>query len=89
MTHVRLDTKNTKISFTLAEEVFSDKVALWLSPDGNKLAYVRFDDEPVRQMEIPIYGVPGIPYFQYPEKLSLNYPKVNTNYPLFKFTINP
>lgn len=59
--------------------MFSGKTALWLSPDGNKLAYVRFDDTTVRRMLIPIYGIPGAPDFQYPAELPVNYPKVKLN----------
>lgn len=58
------------------EEVFSGKTALWLSPDGSKLAYARFDDTTVRRMLIPIYGIAGAPDFQYPADLPVNYPKV-------------
>lgn len=62
------------------EEVFSTKTALWFSPDGAQLAYVRFDDTAVRTMQIPIYGLPGA--FQYPEEIVIPYPKTGTPNPL-------
>lgn len=61
------------------EEVFSTKTALWFSPDGTQLAYVRFDDTPVRTMQIPIYGLPGA--FQYPEEIVIPYPKTGSANP--------
>lgn len=60
------------------EEVFSSKTALWFSPDGKKLAYIRFDDTKVPIITIPVYGVPGALEFQYPKSIGFNYPKVNT-----------
>lgn len=71
--------------FYVPEEVFSGKTALWLSPDGKKLAYVRFDDSPVRRINIPIYGIPGAPDFQYPAELPVNYPKVYYICELFEY----
>lgn len=62
------------------EEVFSTKTALWFSPDGSQLAYVRFDDTAVRTMQIPIYGLPGA--FQYPEEIVIPYPKTGSPNPL-------
>lgn len=62
------------------EEVFSTKTALWFSPNGAQLAYVRFDDTPVRTMQIPIYGIPGA--FQYPEEIVIPYPKTGSPNPL-------
>lgn len=59
-----------------SEEVFSGRPTLWLSPDGKKLSYLRFDDTPVRRINIPIYGIAGAPDFQYPADLPVNYPKV-------------
>lgn len=72
-----------------AEEVFSGKSAVWFSPDATKLAYVRFDDTPVRRMQIPVYGIPGAPDFQYPADLVVNYPKTGSPNPLVRlFTVD-
>lgn len=64
------------------EEVFASNCAMWFSPDGNKLAYVRFDDTPVRVMSIPIYGTPGSLDFQYTRQMGMLYPKAGSPNPL-------
>ena len=38
------------------EEVFSGDSAMWFSPDGSKLAYLRFDETDVPIFEFPIYN---------------------------------
>lgn len=63
------------------EEVFSTNIATWFSADGQKLAFIRFNDTNTRLMKIPIYGPPGHPEFQYPHELSLHYPKAGTPNP--------
>lgn len=69
------------------EEVFSTKTALWFSPNGAQLAFVRFDDAFVRNMQIPIYGQPGA--FQYPEEIIIPYPKTGSPNPTVKlFSVN-
>lgn len=64
------------------EEVFASKTALWFSPDGQKLAYIRFDDTHVPVITIPVYGAPGSLEFQYPRSIGFNYPKVNAPNPI-------
>ncbi|CRL07192.1 CLUMA_CG020174, isoform A [Clunio marinus] len=64
------------------EEVFSSNSAIWFSPDGNKISYIRFDDTGVPLMSLPIYGPVGSSLYQYPQTLSVNYPKVGTKNPL-------
>lgn len=61
------------------EEVFSTNTALWFSPNGAQLAYIRFDDTLVQTMKIPIYGPAGA--FQYPEEILIPYPKTGTPNP--------
>lgn len=66
------------------EEIFSSNSALWFSPDGKKLAFMRFDDRQVRAMHLPIYGGPGDPGFQYPQTLQVHYPKAASKNPEVK-----
>lgn len=63
------------------EEVFSTNVATWFSPDGKKIAFIKFNDVNTRLMKIPIYGPAGNPEFQYPHELALHYPKSGTPNP--------
>lgn len=55
------------------EEVLGTDAASWFSPDGKKLAFIRFDDKEVREAVYDIYGEGDQ---QYPEEVHLRYPKV-------------
>lgn len=66
----------TLLQLCCAEEVFASKEALWFSPDGTKLAIMKFNDTSIEPMLIPVYGPPGSLQFQYPKQISLHYPKV-------------
>lgn len=55
------------------EEVLGTDAASWFSPNGEKLAYVRFDDGNVREAVYDLYGDGDR---QYPEEVHLRYPKV-------------
>ena len=48
------------------EEVLSDTRALWFSPDGDRIAWIEFNDTAVDVMPLQIYGQPGRLEFQYP-----------------------
>lgn len=63
------------------EEVFSSNSATWFSPDGKKIAFIRFDDSKVPLMSLPVYGVAGDPVYQYPQNFGVNYPKVAARNP--------
>ena len=49
---------------------------MWVSPDGNKIAFATFNDTNVDTMNFPLYGRPGDTDFQYPIQQSIKYPKV-------------
>lgn len=57
------------------EEVLSDTRAIWFSPDGDKIAWIEFNDTAVDVMTITHYGQPGNLQFQYPIQTPLRYPK--------------
>ncbi|GJQ81972.1 hypothetical protein Trydic_g15447, partial [Trypoxylus dichotomus] len=57
------------------EEVFGSNHALWFSPDGKKLAYVKFNDNTTNIMTIPYYGIPGSLDSQYTRAVQIRYPK--------------
>lgn len=58
------------------EEVLGSGSAVWLSPEGNRLAFARFDDTEVDNYTYFEYGEPGTLDSQYPEVITLKYPKV-------------
>lgn len=75
--------------FIYVEEVFSANSAVWFSPDGSKLAYIRFDDRNVHLMNIPIYGTPGTIDSQYTQSIGIHYPKVGSPNPIVTlFTVD-
>ena len=55
------------------EEVLSDTRALWFSPNGDKLAWIEFNDTDVDVMTITHYGQPGNLQFQYPIQTPLRF----------------
>ncbi|KAN0063703.1 Dipeptidyl peptidase 4 [Thecaphora frezii] len=60
------------------EEVFSADSALWFSPGGSKLVYLRFDETTVPVYEFPIYNPDKYRVGEttpYPEMTKMRYPK--------------
>ncbi|XP_059473020.1 venom dipeptidyl peptidase 4 isoform X2 [Neocloeon triangulifer] len=57
------------------EEVLGSNDAMWFSPDGNKLAYMTFDDTNVKVMTFPYFGQPDNLEFQYSINVNIHYPK--------------
>ncbi|KAL5290049.1 DPP10 family protein [Megaselia abdita] len=71
------------------EEVFSSNSAVWFSPDGNRLAFIQFDDTQTSVINIPFYGESGNVEFQYPKNRPVPYPKAGAANPFVKlFYIN-
>nr|XP_049696840.1 venom dipeptidyl peptidase 4 isoform X1 [Helicoverpa armigera]XP_049696841.1 venom dipeptidyl peptidase 4 isoform X1 [Helicoverpa armigera]XP_049696842.1 venom dipeptidyl peptidase 4 isoform X1 [Helicoverpa armigera]XP_049696843.1 venom dipeptidyl peptidase 4 isoform X1 [Helicoverpa armigera] len=69
------------------EEVFGSSNAIWFSKDGNKMAFVTFDDSGVRVMRVPHFGVPGSVNYQYTQHHEIRYPKPGTANPLVTVTL--
>ncbi|CAL8095347.1 unnamed protein product [Orchesella dallaii] len=63
------------------EEMFGGPTALWISPSGKNLAFVRFNDTEVLKFQWPIYGEPGNNETIYPEYRKIRYPKSGTTNP--------
>uniref|UniRef100_A0A8C2F132 Dipeptidyl-peptidase 4 n=1 Tax=Cyprinus carpio TaxID=7962 RepID=A0A8C2F132_CYPCA len=61
------------------EEMFSTNFALWWSPNGRFVAYARFNDSGVHNIEYTWYGEG-----QYPETVLVPYPKVKGKKKLLK-----
>ncbi|KAE9544117.1 hypothetical protein AGLY_001806 [Aphis glycines] len=63
------------------EEIISSNSAMWFSKQGTRLAYASYNDSLVPTMQIPVYGTPGNLAYQYPNIVSVHYPKVGVNNP--------
>ncbi|CAO1633202.1 unnamed protein product [Sympodiomycopsis kandeliae] len=71
---------NAVTDWTYEEEVFATDHALWFSPNGTRLAYLRFDETKVPIYEYPIYNndnkhagkAPETPYQKW---IQMKYPK--------------
>ncbi|KAJ3025971.1 UNVERIFIED_CONTAM: hypothetical protein HDU68_006411 [Siphonaria sp. JEL0065] len=68
------------------EEVLSSNTAMWFSPDGSKLAYLKFNDALVPSFKVQLYFHESTGQ-QYPEDLSIKYPKAGTNNPVVELFI--
>jgi dipeptidyl-peptidase-4 len=79
------DVFNAIPDWVYEEEIFGDRYTLWFSPDGKKLAFLRFDETGVPTFQIPYYLAHGNVAPPYPEYLQLRYPKVGKRIRLFRF----
>lgn len=68
-----------KPDWVYEEEVFSDDKALWWSPDGQKVAFLKTNDTLVPEFVIPYYVQPG--YDDYPKIVKIKYPKAGHTNP--------
>ncbi|GBF63838.1 dipeptidyl peptidase [Trichophyton mentagrophytes] len=67
------------------EEIFGDRFALWFSPDGEYLAYLRFNETGVPTYTIPYYKNKQKIAPAYPRELEIRYPKVSAKNPTVQF----
>ncbi|CRK90577.1 CLUMA_CG004279, isoform A [Clunio marinus] len=58
------------------EEVLGGDAASWFSPNGERLAFIQFDDREVKEAIYDLYDGR-----QYPEEIHLRYPKVGSTNP--------
>ncbi|CAG04973.1 unnamed protein product, partial [Tetraodon nigroviridis] len=66
----------------LPEEMFSSGQGLWWSPGGKRVAYVQTNDTEVHHIEYSWYG-----QGQYPQTVSIPYPKAGTPNPVVKLFV--
>ncbi|RSH95247.1 hypothetical protein EHS25_000333 [Saitozyma podzolica] len=66
------------------EEVFETDKAVWWSPDGKALAYLRSDESAVKDYKLEYYNPTNDAFdvHQYPTELDMKYPKPGTPNPL-------
>ncbi|KAJ3553279.1 hypothetical protein NPX13_g10921 [Xylaria arbuscula] len=69
------------------EEIFGSRSALWWSPDGEKLAYLGFNETGVETFTVPYFMNDMKIAPVYPENLDLRYPKVGTKNPTVSLTL--
>ncbi|KAF1808300.1 putative dipeptidyl peptidase 4 [Eremomyces bilateralis CBS 781.70] len=80
------DTFNGVPDWVYEEEILGDRHSLWFSPDGDKLAYLAFNETGVETFTVPYYmdGEDAPPYLR---ELDLRYPKVGTKNPTVSFNV--
>uniref|UniRef100_A0A8B9W0A1 Dipeptidyl peptidase 4 n=1 Tax=Anas zonorhyncha TaxID=75864 RepID=A0A8B9W0A1_9AVES len=66
------------------EEMFGTHSALWWSPNGNSVAYARFNDTEVPVIEYSFYSEDTL---QYPKTIRIPYPKAGAKNPTVQFFI--
>ena len=59
----------------IAEEVYGAHEALWFSPDGSRLAYLKFNETMVPEYRLQLY-MHDKENNQYPTDVGIKYPKV-------------
>lgn len=79
------DTFNGIPDWVYEEEIFGGRFTLWFSPDGEHLAYLRFNETGVDTFTIPYYMDNQEVAPPYPMELELRYPKVSTTNPTVQF----
>ncbi|KAG0639686.1 dipeptidyl peptidase IV N-terminal region-domain-containing protein [Tuber brumale] len=67
------------------EEIFGDRYTLWFSPDGEYLAFLRFDETGVPTYTVPYYMAGQRIAPPYPKDLHIRYPKVGEKNPTVTF----
>lgn len=66
------------------EEVFGDSLALWWSPNSEKIAFLSFDETAVDEFTFPVYNPTEDSHtvVPYPGHVTMKYPKPGYNNPL-------
>ncbi len=67
------------------EEIFGTNYALWFSPDGQSIAFLRFDETGVPTYTVQYYKSPLPEAPEYPIDLDIRYPKVGETNPTVTF----
>lgn len=81
------DSFNGVPDWVYEEEIFGDRYALWYSPDGEKIAFLSFNETGVGTFRISYYMDDAEVAPVYPRELELRYPKVGTKNPTVGFNL--
>lgn len=76
---------NGKPDWVYEEEVFASDIVMWWSPQGDKLAFLKFNDTLVPEFTIPYYVQEG--HEEYPELVSIKYPKPGYTNPTVELVV--
>lgn len=79
------DTFNGVPDWVYEEEIFGDRYTLWFSPDGEHVAYLRFNETGVPTYTVPYYMDNQDVAPAYPKELEIRYPKVSEKNPTVQF----
>eukprot|EP00095_Tigriopus_kingsejongensis_P006635 maker-scaffold1179_size56971-snap-gene-0.18 protein:Tk06635 transcript:maker-scaffold1179_size56971-snap-gene-0.18-mRNA-1 annotation:"hypothetical protein DAPPUDRAFT_307138" len=79
---------NGKPDWVYEEEVLSTNNAIYLSGEGQYLAFATFDDSMVREFHYTMYGEPSDPNAnKYPTEVMVKYPKTGSPNPKVSFQV--
>ncbi|KAF2473686.1 uncharacterized protein BDR25DRAFT_332532 [Lindgomyces ingoldianus] len=81
------DMFNAVPDWVYEEEIFSDRFALWHSPDGKYIAFLSFNETGVETFRVPYYMNGQAIAPSYPRELELRYPKVGSKNPTVAFSL--
>lgn len=81
------DTFNAVPDWVMEEEILGDRYALWWSADGEKIAYLSFNETGVPTFRVPYYMDNTKYGTSYPRELELRYPKVDATNPTVAFNL--
>ncbi|KAI8613283.1 dipeptidyl peptidase IV N-terminal region-domain-containing protein [Chytriomyces sp. MP71] len=81
------DILNGLADWVYEEEVYASNQAVWFSPDATKLAYLKFDDSKVPSYKLQMFFEGAGVSQQYPDDISIKYPKAGTNNPMVSLHI--
>ncbi|KAL1958809.1 hypothetical protein VTO42DRAFT_3646 [Malbranchea cinnamomea] len=79
------DTFNGVPDWVYEEEIFGGRSAFWFSPDGEYLAFLRFNETGVKTYTVPYYMNNQEVAPPYPRELEIRYPKVSETNPTVQF----
>ncbi|WPK23157.1 hypothetical protein PUMCH_000384 [Australozyma saopauloensis] len=79
------DVFNGKPDWVYEEEVYASDRVLWWSPEGDKFTFLKFNDASVPDFPIPYYVQDG--HDEYPEMVSLKYPKPGYSNPIVELVV--
>lgn len=69
------------------EEMLGTNNAIWISPSGSRMVFATFNDTEVDTLDYPMYGASGNKENQYPDTISIRYPKPGRKNPTVTLSV--